>query len=41
VATHQIRTERSGSARDFGVHTIHGTAINAAATRRRSPIMIL
>src|SRR5437868_8514928 len=38
MGAHQIGAEAFGAA---GVRTAHGTAIKAAATRRRSPIMML
>src|SRR3954449_7504246 len=39
VAAHEVSTERSRIRRRRGA--THGTAISAAATRRRSPIMML
>ena len=39
VGAHQLGAEIGG--RFVSVRAVHGTAINAAATRRRSPIMML
>ena len=39
MGTHQLGAETGGILARVGL--AHGTAINAAATRRRSPIMML